>query len=210
MFLNILLFIALYAISNHFLGKIRNLPPSPFPVLPIIGHLYLIIKKPLVHRAFSKISDRYGPVLLLRFGSRPVLLISSPSAAEECLAKNDIVFANRPRLLAGKHLGYNYTSLVWASYGDHWRNLRRISSLEILSFNRLQMLSHIRADEVRSLIRCLACSDHNETVEMKSLLFELMLNIMMRMIAGKRYYGENVEKVEEAAKFQEMVSETLR
>lgn len=33
---------------------------------------------------------------------------------------------------------------------------------------------------------------------------------MMRMIAGKRYYGENVEKVEEAAKFQEMVSETLR
>ncbi|PON54235.1 Cytochrome P450, E-class, group I [Parasponia andersonii] len=210
MFLYFILFIALYAFTNHFLGKIRNLPPSPFPVLPIIGHLYLIIKKPLVHRALSKISDRYGPVLLLRFGSRPVLLISSPSAAEECLGKNDVVFANRPQLLAGKHLGYNYTSLVWASYGDHWRNLRRISSLEILSSHRLQTLSHIRADEVHSLIRRLARADRDQPVEMKSLLFELMLNIMMRMIAGKRYYGENVEKVEEAAKFREIVSETLR
>ncbi|KAF4378627.1 hypothetical protein CsatB_007315 [Cannabis sativa] len=213
MFLSWIVFIAIYAFTNNFLGKIKNLPPSPFPVLPIIGHLYLIIKKPLVHRALSKISDRYGPVLLLKFGSRPVLLVSSPSAAEECLAKNDVVFANRPRLLAGKHLGYNYTSLVWASYGDHWRNLRRISSNEILSSHRLQMLSHIRSEEVSSLIRRLVRSAQQDPrVEIKSLLFELMLNIMMRMIAGKRYYGDNnVEMVdEEAHKFQEIVRETLR
>ncbi|GMN35000.1 hypothetical protein TIFTF001_005027 [Ficus carica] len=197
----------LYAFTNHFLGKFKNHPPSPFPVLPIIGHLYLF-KKP-IHRALAKISDRYGPVLLLRFGSRPVLLVSSPSAAEECLTKNDIVFANRPRLLAGKHLGYNYTSLVWASYGDHWRNLRRISSLEILSSHRLQMMSHARADEVRSLMRRLARSP-NQTVDMKPMLFELMLNNMMRMIAGKRYYDEGVEVTEDAGKFQEMVSDTLR
>lgn len=86
-----LLLLALYIFTKHFLNKIRNLPPSPFPTLPILGHLYLF-KKPL-HRTLSDISARFGPVLLLHFGSRPVLLVSSPSAVEECFTKNDVVFA---------------------------------------------------------------------------------------------------------------------
>ncbi|PON46896.1 Cytochrome P450, E-class, group I [Trema orientale] len=207
MFLYFLLFLAIYALTKHFLNRIQNLPPSPFPALPIIGHLHLF-KKPL-HRALSKISDRYGPVLLLHFGCRPVLLVSSPAAAEECLTRNDLVFANRPRLLAGKHLGNNYTSLVYASYGDHWRNIRRISTIELLSSNRLQMLSHIRADEVRWLIRRLLRLQ-NQTADMKSLFFELTLNIMMRMVAGRRYYCESVNNELEAKKVHEIVSESNR
>ena len=209
MFLYMLLFLALYALNKHFFNKIQTLPPSPFPVLPIIGHLYLF-KKPL-HRGLSRISDRYGPITFLLFGSRPVLLVSSPEAAEECLTQNDVVFANRPRLLAGKHLGNNYTSVIYASYGNHWRNVRRISSLEILSPNRLQMLSHIRADEIRSLIRRLVRSaDKGQTVEMKSLFFELMLNTMMRMIAGKRYSEGCPEELEEARKVHVFVRESVR
>uniref|UniRef100_A0A2N9J0S2 Cytochrome P450 n=1 Tax=Fagus sylvatica TaxID=28930 RepID=A0A2N9J0S2_FAGSY len=192
---------------KHFLSKNQNLPPSPFPTFPIIGHLYLLKNKPL-HRTLIHISNKYGPILLLKLGSRPVLIISSPSAAEECLSKHDIVFANRPRILAGKHLGYNHTSLVWAPYGDHWRNLRKIASLEILSSHRLQTLSHIRAHEVGSLIRRLFRSHKDQPVDMKSVFFELTLNVMMRMIAGKRYYGEE-EVAEEARKFREIVRETF-
>ena len=206
-FLYSLLFTLLYAITNHFIAKLKNLPPSPFPALPILGHLYLF-KKPL-HRALAAISSRHGPVLLLRLGSRRVLIASSPSAAEECLVQNDVVFANRPRLLAGKHLGYNHTTIVWAPYGDHWRNLRRISSLEILSSNRLQALSHIRADEARILISRLHRRDRDQAVDMKTLFFELTMNVMMRMIAGKRYYGESSTDVEEAERFREIVKETF-
>nr|QNS29972.1 cytochrome P450 [Nothapodytes nimmoniana] len=208
-YLYIPLALALYVFTKHFLGKIQNLPPIPFPCLPILGHLYLV-KKPL-YRSLAKISDRYGPIVLLRLGSRPVLLVSSPSAAEECLTNNDILFANRPKLLAAKYLGYNYTSLAWTSYGDHWRNLRRISSLEILSTQRLQMLHSIRVDEVRSMLRgLLVASKADQAVDMKTVFFELMLNVMMRMIAGKRYYGENVEDAEEAARFREIIVETFR
>ncbi|KAF8410151.1 hypothetical protein HHK36_002673 [Tetracentron sinense] len=204
-----LLVLALYILTKHFLHKNKNLPPSPLS-LPIIGHLYLI--KKTLHRTLAAISDRHGPTLLLRFGSRPVLLVSSPSAAEECFTKNDIIFANRPSLLGGKHLGYNYTSVAWASYGDHWRNLRRLISLEILSSTRLQTFSSIRADEVRSLIQRLVRGSSDggfKTVDMKSAFFDLTLNNMMRMIAGKRYYGENVAKLEEARKFKLIVEETF-
>ncbi|KAK4390481.1 cytochrome [Sesamum angolense] len=208
-FLYIPLIFALYIFTHHFFHKLRNLPPAPILNLPFIGHLYLL-KKPL-YRSLAKISGRYGPVVLLQFGSRRVLVVSSPSAAEECLTKNDVIFANRPHLLAGKHLGYNYTSLAWTSYGDHWRNLRKISSIEILSTNRLQMLHWIRVDEVKSTIRALnRASEQRRVVDMKTVFFELTMNTVMRMIAGKRYYGENVEEVEEARRFREIVKDTLR
>ncbi|CBI36288.3 unnamed protein product, partial [Vitis vinifera] len=155
-------FLALYLFTRHWLQKLKNLPPSPFLTFPIIGHLYLL-KKPL-HRTLADLSARYGPIVFLRLGSRQTLLVSSPSAAEECLSKNDVVFANRPQLLAGKYIGYNYTSMAWANYGDHWRNLRRISALEILSTSRIQMLSGIRSDEVRSLLLRLL-ENGTETVE---------------------------------------------
>ncbi|OMO70635.1 Cytochrome P450 [Corchorus olitorius] len=142
-------FLFLYFATKSLIQN-RGLPPCPALSLPIIGHLHLI-KKPL-HRTLAQLSKRHGPILFLQFGSRPVIIVSSPSAAEECFTKNDVVFANRPRLLAGKHLGYDYTTLAWASYGDHWRNLRRMTSNEILSTNRVQKYLGIRMDEVRSLI----------------------------------------------------------
>ncbi|XP_031267203.1 cytochrome P450 81Q32-like [Pistacia vera] len=206
MIFHILLLITFWVVANHFRNKIKNLPPTPFPTLPIIGHLYLL-KQPL-YRTLSKISARYGPILLLKFGSRRVLLVSSPSAAEECLTKNDITFANRPNLLVGKHLGYNYTSLLWASYGNHWRNLRKISSLEILSTNRLQAFSFARVDEIRSLIHRLYRSQ-NQIVDMKSVFFELILNVIMRMIGGKSFCGEKLKGVE-SKEFRQIVAESFR
>ena len=139
-FLYLPICLAFYVFTKHFLNRIHNLPPSPFPCLPIIGHLYLL-KKPL-YRTLSKIANRNGPVLFFKFGSHAVLIVSSPSAAEECFTKNDIIFANRPCLLFAKHLAYNYTGLSWAPYGDHWQNLRRIVSIELLSTNSLQLLRH--------------------------------------------------------------------
>ncbi|VFQ99069.1 unnamed protein product [Cuscuta campestris] len=204
-----LLLLPLYLISKHFHRKIKNHPPAPFLTLPVLGHLYLF-KKPL-HRALASISDRHGPVLLLEFGSRKVLLVASPAAAEECLSKNDVVFANRPLLMAGKYIGYNYTSLAWAPYGDHWRNVRKIAATHVLSAHRVQTLREIRADEVKSMLKKLrSVSESGGPAEMKTVFFELTANVMMRMIAGKRYYGENAVEAQEAARFREIVAETFR
>ncbi|CAN1274324.1 Cytochrome P450 81Q32 [Linum perenne] len=113
------LFLAMYIIFHHFKNKLHNLPPSPFPSLPIIGHLHLL-RRPL-HRSLSQISAQHGPLVLLQFGLRRVLLISSPALAQDCFTKNDVVFANRPWMAVGRRLAYNCTTLAWAPYGDHWQ-----------------------------------------------------------------------------------------
>ncbi|KAH7665283.1 Isoflavone 2'-hydroxylase protein, partial [Dioscorea alata] len=185
-------------------------PPSP-PGLPLIGHLHLL-KHP-IHRALAQLSDLHGPILLLSFGSRPVLLISSSSGADECFTVNDITFANRPRLLSGKHLGYNYRILIWASYGPHWRNLRRITTLEVLSATRVLSSSHLRSDEVFFLVKTLLhdCSGPGfHFTELKTKFFGLTYNIIMRMLANKRYYGDADESSSEAGKeFRELTKETF-
>ncbi|VFQ99068.1 unnamed protein product [Cuscuta campestris] len=204
----LLLLLPLYLISKHFHRKIKNHPPAPFLTLPLLGHLYLF-KNPL-HQALATISARHGPLLLLEFGSRKVLLVATPTAAEECFSKNDVAFANRPRLMAAKYIGDNYTSLAWAAYGDHWRHIRKIASTHIFSLNRVQTLHEIRADEVRSMLKKLQMvSESGTPVEMKTVFFELTANVMMRMIAGKRYYGEKAGDKEEANRFREIVTGTF-
>ncbi|KAE8673164.1 hypothetical protein F3Y22_tig00111810pilonHSYRG00236 [Hibiscus syriacus] len=66
--------------------------------------------------------------------------------AEKCFTKNDVVLANRPKFIMGKYLGYNYTTLTSPSYGDHWRNLRRIGAIEIYSSSRLNAFAGVRLE----------------------------------------------------------------
>ncbi|XP_021908265.1 cytochrome P450 81D11-like [Carica papaya] len=187
----------------------QKFPPSP-PRLPFVGHLHLL--KPPIHRNFHKLSQTYGPIFSLRFGSRLVFVVSSPSIAEECFTTNDVVLANRPRLLVGKHIGYNYTTMASSPYGSHWRNLRKIGAIEIFSSNRLNMFSSIRKDEVRRLICRLARDSRRGfvKVKLKPLFSDLTLNNMMRMVAGKRYCGDGVSNEKEANEFKELISAVLQ
>ncbi|KAK8962650.1 Isoflavone 2'-hydroxylase [Platanthera guangdongensis] len=199
--------------------RLRNLPPTIPGAVPIIGHLHLLARNRMqpIHRTLADISAAHGPTLLLHFGSRPVLVVSSPSAANECLTANDLTFANRPPLLSGKYFGFNYSTLGSVSHGPLWRNLRRIASVELLSPARVQAFVDIRADEVRSLIRRLrrpaGGGDDGgwRRVEMKSELKEATFNMMTRMIDGRTYYGEDETVAPEAGlRFRQMIEESFR
>ncbi|XP_047306149.1 cytochrome P450 81Q32-like [Impatiens glandulifera] len=191
----------------------QNLPPSP-PSLPILGHLHLL-KKPL-HRTLHHLSQTYGPVYLLRFGSRLALVVSSPSLAEECFTNNDVVFANRPRLMSGKHLNYNYNTIGASSYGHLWRNLRRVATVELLSATKLNMFLDIRQDEVKSMVKNLFMESKSKSkqgftrVEMQSRCSELSFNIIMKMVAGNRYFGNKGNIVEDAKRFRKIISEIFQ
>ncbi|KNA16737.1 hypothetical protein SOVF_086400 [Spinacia oleracea] len=167
----------------------------------------------------QKISQKYGPIISLKCGGRLAILVTSPSAVEECFIKNDIVFADRPPLLIGKYLGYNYNSMVTASYGQHWRNLRKVSLLELLSKHRLSISAGIRKDEIKRMLSKLVVdslrvegdADGYVKVELKSLIRGLVLNMLLRILVGKRYYGgeSGVMDSDEARQFTDIINEAL-
>ncbi|XP_047311876.1 cytochrome P450 81Q32-like [Impatiens glandulifera] len=187
----------------------RNLPPSPSPTFPIIGHLHLLSDLP--HRTFHELSQKLGPVFSLQLGNRLAVIVSSPSAVEECFTKNDIVLANRPYFISGEYLSYNHTTMGDSPYGDHWRNLRRLMTVEVMSTTRLNSFLPIRQDEVKHLLQGLYKVSSSSTftvVDMRSRLSELSFNVIMRMIAGKRYFGqEEISNYEEAKEFTNLIRE---
>ncbi|CAN1164013.1 Cytochrome P450 81C13 [Linum perenne] len=180
-------------ILSRWIIKNPQLPPSPL-AFPIIGHLYLI--KPPLYQSFQALSQRYGPILFLKLGSRPFLVLSSPSAVEECFTKNDAVFANRPKSISGDYFTYNYRAYVWAPYGPLWRSLRRLTVTEIFSTKTLQRSAVVREEEVRSLVRRL--DKHKDgAVNLKFLLSLLTVNVMMRLAVGRRCVEEEEAGTEE-------------
>ncbi|XP_031125153.1 cytochrome P450 81Q32-like [Ipomoea triloba] len=170
--------------------KKNNFPPSPF-ALPILGHLHLL--KPPPHRALEALSEKYGAVVHLRFGSRAIVVVSSPSAAEQCFTTNDIIFANRPKSLAGKHLGYNHSIIGFAPYGNHWRNLRRIAAAHVFSSACVTRSAAARAEETRFQAEKLAAAAPGggefRKVNLNALFLDLAYSVMTRMVAGKRWSG---------------------
>ncbi|KAI3675899.1 hypothetical protein L1987_85495 [Smallanthus sonchifolius] len=186
----------------------KNLPPSP-PSLPIIGHLHLI--KGHVHRVLQHLSFKYGPIMALRFGSRRVLVITSPSAVEECFTKNDIILANRPLLLSGKYFDYDHMGIGSVPYGRLWRDIRRVMTLELFSTTRLKTYTSLRQDEVTSLIKQLFqdCFQGFKRVELKSRLQGLPFNIILRIVAGKRFDGTNMNGLKEVSEFKDVISDAF-
>uniref|UniRef100_A0A6N2M7U8 Cytochrome P450 n=1 Tax=Salix viminalis TaxID=40686 RepID=A0A6N2M7U8_SALVM len=199
----------LFLLSTKFLlykRKKRNLPPSPL-ALPIIGHLHLL-KLP-IHRTLDSLSKKYGPIFSLELGSYLAVVVSSPSMVEECFTRH-IVLANRPDFIGGQRiLSYSKTTMGSVEYGELWRNLRRISAIEFFSTSRLTSLFSIRRDEVNILMRRLhSISSHGYAkVELRPMFLDLTSNVILRMVAGKRYYGEDLKDNVEAKMFREILEE---
>ncbi|KAF5206256.1 Cytochrome p450 [Thalictrum thalictroides] len=191
-YLVVLILVVLFIFNKllHTKYQQKNLPPSP-PSLPIIGHLHLL-KQP-IHITIAKLLRIYGPILFIRFGARPVLVLSSPAAIKECFTKNDIIFANRPRLLAGKHLFYNYTVFAMAPYGDLWRNLRRLTTTEIFSTTSLDVSSKVRNEEVSAVVREMYKGYSGEfmKVDLKLIFAKLTYNNLTRILGMKPFFVDD-------------------
>ena len=210
----------LLAFAGLFLGllfwynrwRVRNLThnskgisaPKPPGAWPIIGHLHLLSGQVPIFRTLGAMADKHGPVFMIQLGMHPAVVVSSHEAVKECFTTNDKVFASRPRSSVSKLLGYNYAMFGSAPYGLFWREMRKLSVVEILSARRLNELKDVRISELDACIKDLYSlgKDNNWISPIKVVMSEwfehLTFNFALRMIAGKRYFDNAVHGNEEA------------
>ena len=161
----------------------RKLPPGPW-ALPIIGNLHMLGDLP--HRALQSLAKTYGPIMSLRLGHVPTIVVSSPQAAELFLKTHDTIFASRPKLQFAKYIAYGNTGLVFTKYGPDWRNVRKICTLQLLTASKIESFAPMRKKEVGSLVQSLknAAAAH-EVVDLSRKVCELIEETSCRMIFGR-------------------------
>ncbi|KAK9940133.1 hypothetical protein M0R45_016807 [Rubus argutus] len=180
---------------------------------PIFGHLPLLggsTKPP--HIILGSMADKYGPVFTVRLGMHPSLVVSSSVVAKECFTIKDTSLSSRPKMAVIEHIGYNYAMFGFAPYGPYWREMRKITSLEFLTNRRLELLKHIRVSEVSTFLKEMyktwstgtnekKGSDGDQVlVELKQWFGDLTLNVILRMVAGKRYSVATDDKEKKEAR----------
>ncbi|KAF8754016.1 hypothetical protein HU200_011541 [Digitaria exilis] len=201
--------VVLLVLLHHLLMKRRKhqrLPPGPRFAFPILGHLPLL-KKPL-HVSLADLAARHGPIVHLRLGSRHTFVIGSVELAKECFSGElDVAIANRPHFPSIKEASFDYSVLSLANYGAHWRTMRRVATVHLLSAHRVNIMSDdVIARELRAMVRRLAARASSSRVELKRRLFELSHSVLMEIMAQTRNtYSEDEDMSKEAREMKEII-----
>ncbi|XP_025012512.2 xanthotoxin 5-hydroxylase CYP82C4 [Ricinus communis] len=171
--------------------------PEPAGAWPIIGHLRVLGgADKLLHKTLGLMADKYGPAFNIRIGSHRAFVIASKELAKECLTTNDKAVASRPTTAATERMCYNHAMFGFAPYSSHWREMRKIVMFELLSNRRLEMVKNVQASEVDIGLRKLynLWADNGclpVLVELKQWFQDVTFNVIVRMVAGKRYAGSS-------------------
>ncbi|MCD7465387.1 hypothetical protein HAX54_001207 [Datura stramonium] len=166
-------------------------------------------------------ADKYGPIFQLQLGSHPALVISSWEMVKDCFTgANEKIFASRPNMALAKYLGYNGAMFALAPYGPYWRDIRKMVTLELLTHSRLEKLKHVRTSEVNYCIKelyssnCISNSNGIPAqVNLSSWFENITFNIIIRMLAGKRFSSsvneKNTSECAEEMHFKESIKKVL-
>ncbi|KAJ8771214.1 hypothetical protein K2173_026031 [Erythroxylum novogranatense] len=166
-------------------SKVKKLPPGP-KGLPIIGCLHLLGKYP--QRALHDLAKKHGPLMHIRLGFVPTIVVSSPKAAELFLKTHDLVFASRPPVEAAKYIGYDQTSISFSPYGPYWRNMRKLCTLELLSNLKVNSFRSLRKEEIDLLVDSIKQASYERvSVNLSAKVSSLGADISCRMVFGKKY-----------------------
>ncbi|KAI3970205.1 hypothetical protein MKW92_052692 [Papaver armeniacum] len=122
-----------------------RLPPGPNG-LPILGNLHMLGNLP--HQNLHKLSLKYGPIMCIKLGLVPAIVVSSPDMAEQCLKTHDIIFASRPARDVSEIMFYKTRGMGFTPYGSYWRYVRKICSVHLLNSSKIGSFGSIREKEV--------------------------------------------------------------
>ncbi|CAH2042459.1 unnamed protein product [Thlaspi arvense] len=172
--------------------KHGRLPPGPRGV-PILGHLHLLGKNP--HHDLNQLAKKYGPIMYMHFGFVPIIVVSSPEAAEQFLKTHDVVFASRPPLQAAKYISYEQNNMTFVPYGHFWRTMRKLCTSELLSHPKISSFQSMRKEELCLLVDFIEqASRDNVAVDLSAKIASMSADMSCRMVFGKKYEEEKFDE----------------
>nr|WOF00833.1 flavonoid hydroxylase 1 [Dracocephalum moldavica] len=210
-----------YRLSSQSSNKLKHAadkappPPQAGGARIFTGHLHLMgggSSTNLPHFNLAHLADQHGPIFTIRLGVHRAVVVSSPELAKELFTACDAAVSSRPPLRASKHMSCDLAMFGFAPYGSYWREMRKLVSLELLSPRRLELQRSVRLSETNHFVGKIykAWEEGRDgsgrvLVDMKRWFGELSLNVVVRMVAGRRFDGD--DDTEETRRWREVMRE---
>nr|QWK52224.1 cytochrome P450 71B37-1 [Isatis tinctoria] len=181
------LFLTCLILATFERKKQQRGPPSP-PGFPIIGNLHQLGELP--HQSLWRLSKKYGPVMFLKLGRVPTVVVSSSETAKQALKIHDLHCCSRPSLAGPRLLSYNYLDIVFSPFDDYWKELRRMCVQELFSAKRVHSIQPIRDEEVKKMIDTVAESASQKTpVNLSDKFLSLTAGVICKAAFGVSFHG---------------------
>lgn len=173
-------------------------PPGPRGY-PLIGNILDMGKNP--HLTLTQMSEKYGDVMLISLGTRPVLVLSGLATIRQALIKQGDEFVARPDLYSFQFIAEGQSFTFGRSSVEAWRSRRKLAqnALKIFSTSTSPMSSMCPLEDTVSkeadylILKFQELMKEQNRFEPYRYLVVSVANVICAMCFGKRYTHDDQE-----------------
>lgn len=174
-------------------------PPGPRGY-PVLGNVLELRKDP--HLVLTRLSRRYGDVMEVRIGSRPVLVLSGLDTIRQALVKQGEDFMGRPDLYSFHYISNGQSLAFSPDSGEVWRARRKLAQSALKSFSiapsptsssSCLLEEHVSKEAEYLVTKFLQVMEEEKRFEPYRYLVVSVANVICAMCFGKRYEHEDQE-----------------
>ncbi|XP_041075248.1 cytochrome P450 1A1-like [Polyodon spathula] len=176
-------------------------PPGPTP-LPLIGNVLELGGNP--HLSLTKMSQRYGDIMQIQIGTRPVVVLSGNETVQQALIKQGDDFAGRPDLHSFQYISNGKSLTFSRDHAGVWRARRKLAQNALRSFSTVEsptssyscMLEEHISLEAEYLVKQLSrVTEADGSFDPFRHIVVSVANVICAMCFGRRYSHDDQELV---------------
>ncbi|NXO64189.1 CP1A4 protein, partial [Phainopepla nitens] len=174
-------------------------PPGPRGY-PLVGNVLELRKD--THLALARLSRRYGDVMEVRIGTRPVLVLSGLDTIRQALVKQGEDFMGRPDLYSFRFVADGQSLTFSPDSGEVWKARRRLAQSALKSFSvapsptsscSCLLEEHVSKEAEYLVTKFLQLMEEGKRFDLNQYVVVSVANVICAMCFGKRYEHDDQE-----------------
>ncbi|KAF1571977.1 UNVERIFIED_CONTAM: Cytochrome P450 1A4, partial [Eudyptes pachyrhynchus] len=187
-----LVFLLIQSLRQHVPKGLKN-PPGPRGY-PILGNVLELRKD--THLVLTRLSQKYGDVMEVRIGTRPVLVLSGLDTIRQALVKQGEDFMGRPDLHSFRHVADGQSLAFSPDSGEVWKARRKLAQNALKTFSiapsptcssTCLLEEHVSKEADYLVTKFLQLMDEEKSFDLNRYLVVSVANVICAMCFGKRY-----------------------
>ncbi|NXS71844.1 CP1A5 protein, partial [Pandion haliaetus] len=187
-----LVFLLMQSLRQHVPKGLKS-PPGPRGY-PILGNVLELRKD--THLALTRLSQKYGDVMEVRIGTRPVLVLSGLETIRQALVKQGEDFMGRPDLYSFRHVADGQSLAFSPDSVEVWKARRKLAQNALKTFSiapsptsssTCLLEEHVSKEADYLVTKFLQIMDEEKSFDPYRYLVVSVANVICAMCFGKRY-----------------------